>query len=352
MATNPLVIDQNDPDDSLFSQQLNAGAQQEVPWWQKNFLLQQPTLVNAWNGWVVGTSGVFEAIVIVSLCTLFSMITVLSAIGICERCKIQSGGIYFLISHVLGKRIGGAIGIIYTFGQATATSLVALGFGESMVRLFGVFSQSATKVFAVVVLVILTALNFAGLRSGYHRLFAGAVFTRDIEHGIDYLSRERLTANWEPHYSVTNCSFEGTTFTTKHESFFSVFGVLFANFIGVLAGVNMSANLANPLKDIAQGELSALGVSYVLCFVFMLLLGAGVDRAALVCDSMVSERISLTKVFFLSGLYISCLSSIISSSLGTSRVVQGIAAEGLLPSLNFLVEEDSDNKNPLKRQYW
>jgi len=33
--------------DSLFSQQpFNT---EEVPWWKKNFLLQQPTLVNAWN---------------------------------------------------------------------------------------------------------------------------------------------------------------------------------------------------------------------------------------------------------------------------------------------------------------
>lgn len=127
-----------------------------------------------------------------------------------------------------------------------------------------------------------------------------------------------------------------------------------------ILGVNMSANLANPLKDIAEGELSALGVSflefitktifdkffhfqvsYILCFIFMLLFGAGVDRATLLCDTIVSERMALTKFLFLSGLYVSCLSSIISSSLGTSRVVQGIAAEGLIPSLNFLAEEVS-----------
>jgi solute carrier family 12 (potassium/chloride transporters), member 8 len=80
----------------------------------------------------------------------------LSAIGICEKCKLESGGIYFLISHVLGKRIGGAVGILYIFGQCTATSLVALGFGESMTRLFGVLSQSATKIVGIGVLIVLT----------------------------------------------------------------------------------------------------------------------------------------------------------------------------------------------------
>ena len=75
---------------------------------------------------------------------------------ICERCQIKSGGIYFLVSKVLGKRIGGAVGIIYTFGQATATGLSALGFGESMTKLFEVYSPVGTKILAIIVLVVLT----------------------------------------------------------------------------------------------------------------------------------------------------------------------------------------------------
>ena len=45
------------------------------------------------------------------------LISVLSAIGICERCRVQSGGVYFLIAHVLGSRRGAAVGIIYVLGQ-------------------------------------------------------------------------------------------------------------------------------------------------------------------------------------------------------------------------------------------
>lgn len=43
--------------------------------------------------------------------------SVMSAVGICERCRMESGGVYFLIAHVLGSRIGGAIGLLYVFGQ-------------------------------------------------------------------------------------------------------------------------------------------------------------------------------------------------------------------------------------------
>lgn len=46
-----------------------------------------------------------------------ALVPVLSAIGVCERCHVGNGGVYFLLSHVLGQRAGGAVGIIYAFGQ-------------------------------------------------------------------------------------------------------------------------------------------------------------------------------------------------------------------------------------------
>lgn len=54
----------------------------------------------------------------VLLFTVFvALISVLSAVGICERCRIESGGVYFLIAHVLGSRFGGSLGLLYCFGQ-------------------------------------------------------------------------------------------------------------------------------------------------------------------------------------------------------------------------------------------
>ena len=45
------------------------------------------------------------------------MIAVLSAIGVCERCRVSSGGVYFLLAHVLGGKIGASVGVLYCFGQ-------------------------------------------------------------------------------------------------------------------------------------------------------------------------------------------------------------------------------------------
>lgn len=46
-----------------------------------------------------------------------ALVAVLSAIGVCERCNMESGGVYFLIGHVLGARTSAAVGIVYCFGQ-------------------------------------------------------------------------------------------------------------------------------------------------------------------------------------------------------------------------------------------
>lgn len=54
---------------------------------------------------------------IIFVIVFVALISVLSAVGICERCRIESGGVYFLLAHTLGSRLGGALGMVYCFGQ-------------------------------------------------------------------------------------------------------------------------------------------------------------------------------------------------------------------------------------------
>uniref|UniRef100_A0A914EHC8 Amino acid permease/ SLC12A domain-containing protein n=1 Tax=Acrobeloides nanus TaxID=290746 RepID=A0A914EHC8_9BILA len=313
-------------------------------------------------GWIVGTAGIAHAVLLLIICTALALITVFSAIGICDRCRIEAGGIYSLISHVLGGQIGGAVGLLYAFGQAVATGLVAVGFGESMARLFNTESSGAIKLISITTLILLSGINAAGVRwvirlqlvllaflaLALFDFILGAFFTYDPEDGVGKFSSERFSINSAPHYEGANCSNFGHNTYTKDQSFFSVFGVFFANFLGVLAGVNMASDLKNPHKSIPLGELSAIGVSSTTCFIFILILGSIVDREFLLCNYMINERVSLTKVMFLTGLYISSLSSIIGSLLGTPRVIQGIAAEGIIPVLAPLSKGEGPNKNPVR----
>ena len=66
-----------------------------------------------------GNAGIGLSILIVVLTVLLALIAALSAIGVCERCHIESGGVYFLLSQVLGAKIGAVIGILYSFGQVS-----------------------------------------------------------------------------------------------------------------------------------------------------------------------------------------------------------------------------------------
>ena len=80
------------------------------------------------SGWIVAEAGIGHAALIVLAAVILILMAVLAAIGICERCHVQSGGVYFLISHVLGSRRGTAIGMLYVVGQAIGKYLYILGF--------------------------------------------------------------------------------------------------------------------------------------------------------------------------------------------------------------------------------
>ncbi len=43
----------------------------------------------------------------------------MSAVGICDRCDVKGGGVYFIVSHVLGEKVGGTIGLLYCLGHVS-----------------------------------------------------------------------------------------------------------------------------------------------------------------------------------------------------------------------------------------
>ncbi|EFO16111.1 hypothetical protein LOAG_12398 [Loa loa] len=169
-----------EPMDSLFSRgRLQSNSNE--PWWQKNFFITRPLLFGTWDGvfttvlvnifgvivflrmgWIVGIGGIVNAVILLIICTSLALISVFSAIGIYERCQIQSGGIYFLVSHILGGQIGGAIGLMYTFGQLYDDVLI--GFGESAARFLGIENSFIHKIIAIAGLLALTGTNMIGVR--------------------------------------------------------------------------------------------------------------------------------------------------------------------------------------------
>lgn len=266
----------------LFHEDAQGFQQSSQPWWRIKLFVWEPVLFGTWDGvfttcminifgvvlflrtgYLVGNTGVLLGMLLVSLVVLVALVTVMSGIGVCEHCGVGSGGIYSMISTVLGGRVGGTVGLLYVFGQCVAGALYITGFSESVAEVLGLQSQWAVRGMSAAVLLALLGINLAGVkwivRLQLLLLAVLAVSTLDFvigtfthldpEHGFIGYSAGLLSSNVMADYS-------------PGENFFTVFGVFFPAATGVMAGFNMSSDLQRPEHNIPVGTLAAVFTSY------------------------------------------------------------------------------------------
>ncbi|XP_063788845.1 solute carrier family 12 member 8 [Pseudophryne corroboree] len=337
------------------------------PWWKIQLFVWEPILFGTWDGvftscminifgvvlflrtgWLVGNTGILLGVFLVSFVILVALVTVVSGIGVCERCSIGSGGVYSMISTVLGGKVGGTVGLLYIFGQCVAGAMYITGFAESIADLLHLQSTWSVRGISLAVLLGLLGINLAGvkwiIRLQLLLLLLLAVSTMDFvigsfthldpEHGFVGYSDELMRNNTYPDY-------------TPGESFFTVFGVFFPAATGVMAGFNMSGDLQRPSVNIPVGSLAAIAISWFLYVVFVILLGAICAREFLRYEFMIAEKVSLVGFLFLLGLYISSLASCMGGLYGAPRILQCIAQEKVIPILSFLGHGRGPNRTPV-----
>ncbi|XP_064185555.1 solute carrier family 12 member 8 isoform X3 [Anguilla rostrata] len=351
----------------LFHENVQGSQSQAFPWWKVNLFVWEPVLFGTWDGvfttcminifgvvlflrtgWLVGNTGVLLGMLLVSLVVLVALVTVMSGIGVCERCSVGGGGVYSMISTVLGGRVGGTVGLLYVFGQCVAGALYITGFAESIAQVLNLSGAWVVRAISVAVLLGLLGINLAGvkwiIRLQLLLLAVLAVSTLDFvvgsfshldpEHGFVGYSEELLQRNSLPDY-------------TPGETFFTVFGVFFPVATGVMAGFNMSSDLQRPEQNIPLGTLAAVFISWFLYLIFVFLLGAICTREALRYDFLIAEKVSLVGFLFLLGLYVSSLASCMGGLYGAPRILQCIAQERVIPALGFLAHGKGPNKTPV-----
>ncbi|KAK1165816.1 solute carrier family 12 member 8 [Acipenser oxyrinchus oxyrinchus] len=351
----------------LFHEDAQVSQAQGQPWWKVQLFVWEPVLFGTWDGvfttcminifgvvlflrtgWLVGNTGVLLGMLLVSLVVVVALVTVFSGLGVCERCQVGSGGVYSMISTVLGGRVGGTVGLLYVFGQCVAGAMYITGFAESIAEVLNLSNIWAVRGISMGVLLGLLGINLAGVK-WIVRLqllllavlavsaldFVVGTFSHlDPVHGFVGYSEELLRNNTLPDY-------------TPGESFFSVFGVFFPAATGVMAGFNMSGDLQKPAINIPVGSLAAIGISWFLYLVFVFLLGAICTREALRYDFLIAEKVSLVGFLFLLGLYISSLASCMGGLYGAPRILQCIAQEKVIPILGVLGQGRGPNKTPV-----
>ncbi len=268
-------------------------------------------------GWVVGNVGLIPTLVIVTLSTGITFLTSLSIAAIATDQRVRVGGAYYMISRSLGIETGGAVGIPLYLAQALSVALYTVGFAESVVSAFPAFDEKTVGLITTVLVTALTLISAkVAIRSQY---FIMAAITLSL---LSLLFGKPLE---EPDVGLFTGVAEGG------ESFWTVFAVFFPAVTGIMAGVNLSGDLAEPGKSIPRGTFAAIGTGYFIYMALPLLLVARVGAETLIEDPLVMRRMAFWGDAILLGIWGATLSSAVGSMLGAPRVLQAIARDGVLP---------------------
>ncbi len=288
-------------------------------------------------GQVVGQAGVIQALIIVLVAKLITTLTALSISGLATNTRVQGGGAYYLISRSLGVEPGGAIGVVFFLAQAVSVALYVIGFTEAFLNLFPGLGLSARNVGTFLnVLVFICVYIGAGwtIKVQYGILAILALSLGSFYAGaIPAASAERFHANLSSAYPPGS-------------GFFTMFALFFPAVTGIMAGVNMSGDLANPAKSIPRGTLAAIGFTALIYLSMAMLFGAAAPRATLLNNKFVILGVASSPMLINAGIFAATLSSALGSMIGAPRILQALARDDIFPWLRKLARGSGPNNEP------
>ena len=286
-------------------------------------------------GWVVGNAGLIGTLIIVTISTAITFLTALSVCAIATDKVVRAGGAYYMISRSLGIETGGAVGISLYFAQAVSVALYTIGFAESVVNAkidmfgssFNLQSWGLNQTYVALIITVLVgilAITSAELaiKAQYFIMAAIAISLLAFFFGSPL-------PGIEPQWLSTPA-------VDVPIPFWTVFAVFFPAVTGIMAGVNMSGDLKDPIKSLPTGTLAAVGAGYVIYMILPIFMSLRADSASLVdSDVFVMQETALKGLGFtmLLGVWGATLSSAIGSILGAPRVLQALARDGVLPPM-------------------
>ena len=299
-------------------------------------------------GWVVGNAGLIGTLIIVTISTAITFLTALSVCAIATDKVVRAGGAYYMISRSLGIETGGAVGISLYFAQAVSVALYTIGFAESVVNakinIFGLsfniqnWELNQTYVALVItVFVGILAITSAELaiKAQYFIMAAIALSLIAFIFGSPLPGVEPQWLAAPPETALP---------------FWTVFAVFFPAVTGIMAGVNMSGDLKDPIKSLPTGTLAAVGTGYLIYMALPIFMAMRADSANLIDENVFVMQETALKGFgftMLLGVWGATLSSAIGSILGAPRVLQALARDGVLPPLfSFLGKGHGRNDEP------
>ncbi|MGC1247569.1 MAG: Na-K-Cl cotransporter [Spirulinaceae cyanobacterium] len=284
-------------------------------------------------GWVVGNVGLIGTLIIVTLSTGITFLTSLSICAIATDRVVRVGGAYYMISRSLGIETGGAVGIPLYFAQVLSVALYTIGFAESVNATYPFLNQLYVAL-AVTVGVAVLAITSASVAIRAQYVIMAAI----VLSLVSFAFGKPLEATQVEMWGVP----EATA-----APFWTVFAVFFPAVTGIMAGVNMSGDLKDPIRSIPRGTLAAVATGYVIYMILPVVLAMRADARTLVEEPLIMQQIAFWGPAILLGVWGATLSSALGSILGAPRVLQALARDGVLPKwMGFLGQGSGPDDEP------
>ncbi|MCD6580477.1 MAG: amino acid permease [Desulfuromusa sp.] len=287
-------------------------------------------------GYVVGAGGIKQALLIIMIANLISVLTSISLSAIATNLTVRGGGDYFLISRTLGLEFGGAIGLVLFLAQSVSVGFYCIGFGEIFAGLLGGGSGTAQIVAVVAIggLFILAwlgadwATRFQFIVMGILILALVSFFLGGWFQWDDQIFHE----NW-------NAAASG-------QGFWVLFAVFFPAVTGFTQGVSLSGDLEDPGKSLPLGTFLAVGISILVYFGAALVFAGVLPQDILLNDYDSMRKVAWLPVLIIAGVFAATLSSAMASFLGAPRILQALAADKIFPILNPFAKGVGSANNP------
>ncbi|XP_067289783.1 solute carrier family 12 member 2 isoform X3 [Pseudorasbora parva] len=234
--------------------------------------------------------------VIVIMATVVTTITGCSTSAIATNGFVRGGGAYYLISRSLGPEFGGSIGLIFAFANAVAVAMYVVGFAETVVELLMYFDAlmvdryNDVRIIGTITVILLLGISVAGMEweakaqifllviliTAIFNYFIGAFIPVESKEKFGFFSYDAgiLADNFGPDF--------------RGETFFSVFSIFFPAATGILAGANISGDLADPQLAIPKGTLLAILITGVVYIGVAVSAGACIVRDATGIESNIT----------------------------------------------------------------
>jgi amino acid transporter len=288
-------------------------------------------------GYVVGNSGLRNALVMIGIASAVSALTSISLAAIATNIDVRGGGDYYMISRTLGVEFGGAIGIVLFLAQSVSIAFYAMGFGEAVAAMTGWSWSGAPQVIAATATIVLFAFAWLGA---------------DVASKFQFVVMTLLVWALVSFYTGAIPSFSTATLTSDMGppvgaiGFWAAFAILFPAVTGFTQGVSMSGDLRDPGRSLPRGTFAAVGVSTVVYVSVAILLAGSRPLASLAEDTSALRSVALVGPLIDLGVIAATLSSAMASFLGAPRILQSLAADRVFPVLGVFARGHGPANNP------